>query len=70
VLEVRNLIVNGLPDGEASVFAAGILTSLVVGYVSIAFLLRFLVNHTTMIFIVYRVLFGIMILSLLVTGLR
>jgi undecaprenyl-diphosphatase len=70
VIEVRNLLVNGLADGEAAVFAAGILTSLAVGYISIAFLLRFLVSHTTMIFIIYRVLFGILVLSLLATGLR
>jgi undecaprenyl-diphosphatase len=68
--EVRNLVTNGLSDGEATVFVAGILTSGIVGYISIAFLLRFLVSHTTMIFTVYRVLFGVLVLSLLATGLR
>lgn len=70
VFEVRNLFTTGLADGEAAVFAAGILTSGIVGYLSISFMLRFLVSHTTRIFIVYRLLFGLLVLSVLATGLR
>jgi undecaprenyl-diphosphatase len=70
LFEVRNLIDNGLAGGELPVFAAGILTSAIVGYLSIAFLLRFLVRHSTLIFIVYRIAFGLLVLSLLALGFR
>lgn len=70
VFEVRNLIDNGLTGSEAQVFAAGIITSGIVGYMAIAFMLRFLVSHTTRIFILYRLVFGLLVLGLLATGLR
>lgn len=70
VLEIRNLIDNGLSGDEAQVFAAGIITSGIVGYIAIAFMLRFLVSHTTRIFILYRLVFGVLVLGLLATGLR
>ena len=70
VLEIRNLINNGLSSDEAQVFATGIITSGIVGYIAIAFMLRFLVSHTTRIFILYRLLLGLLVLGLLATGLR
>lgn len=42
--------------------------SLVVGYASIAFLLKFLQQHSTNVFVVYRVLLGVLILALVATG--
>jgi len=38
------------------------------GYASIAWLLRFLVTHSTMVFVVYRVLLGALVLSLVFGG--
>jgi undecaprenyl-diphosphatase len=69
-IEVRHAVTNGLADGETLVLAIGILTSGVVGYASIAFLLRFLVRHSTAVFILYRIVFGLLILSLLAFGFR
>jgi undecaprenyl-diphosphatase len=40
----------------------------VAGYASIAFLLRFLTNHSTMVFVVYRVALGALVLVLVSTG--
>src|SRR5687768_16579196 len=40
----------------------------VVGYASIAFLLRFLANHTMFIFVVYRVALGVIVLALAGAG--
>jgi undecaprenyl-diphosphatase len=40
----------------------------VVGYASIAFLLRFLTNHSTVVFVVYRVALGALVLALVSTG--
>jgi undecaprenyl-diphosphatase len=44
------------------------LTAFVVGYASIAWLLRYLVRHSTMIFVVYRVGLGVLTLVLVSTG--
>jgi undecaprenyl-diphosphatase len=40
----------------------------VAGYASIAFLLRFLVNHSTIVFVLYRVALGALVLVLVSTG--
>lgn len=40
----------------------------VVGYASIAFLLRWLVEHTTFIFVVYRIALGVLVLGLVGAG--
>ena len=42
--------------------------SFVVGYASIALLLRYLRTHTTMVFIVYRIVLGIAVVALLLAG--
>jgi len=44
------------------------LLAFVVGYVSIAFLLRFLANHSTEVFVVYRVVLGALVLVLAGSG--
>ncbi len=49
--------------------AAATLSAGVVGYASIAFLLNFLKKHSTGLFIVYRILLGLLVLGLLSTGL-
>ena len=40
----------------------------VVGYASIAFLLRFLTTHSTRVFVLYRVVVGALVLVLATTG--
>jgi undecaprenyl-diphosphatase len=40
----------------------------VVGYASIAFLMRFLVNHTLFIFVAYRIVLGVIVLALAGAG--
>jgi undecaprenyl-diphosphatase len=40
----------------------------VVGYASIAFLLRFLANHTMFVFVAYRVVLGVLVLTLAGAG--
>jgi undecaprenyl-diphosphatase len=48
--------------------AIATLAAFVVGYASIAFLLRYLAHHSTAVFVVYRVLLGVLVLSLVATG--
>ena len=52
-----------LPDLVVATVISG-----VVGYASIAFLLRYLRTHTTLVFIVYRILLGALILYLVSAG--
>lgn len=54
----------GLATGERLPFILGIVTSGLVGYACIYFLLRYLQRNTTVIFTVYRVLLGLIILLL------
>jgi undecaprenyl-diphosphatase len=62
---------------EAGNIAAGVgwlntavatLVSFVVGYASVAWLLKYVAQHTYFIFIVYRVVLGVLLIGLLVTG--
>ena len=48
--------------------AIATLCAFVVGYASIAFLLRYLGNHSTVVFVVYRVALGALVLVLVATG--
>jgi undecaprenyl-diphosphatase len=50
---------------QVAALVAGTLVSAVVGYLSIAFLLRFLQRHSTAVFVAYRWLMGATILALL-----
>ena len=63
-------ILGGDEGDDTSLGALAVATFLafVVGYASIAFLLRFLVNHSTAIFVVYRVALGVLVLVLTATG--
>jgi undecaprenyl-diphosphatase len=65
------------PDEAPSLFASsddiaaiavGLVVSGIVGYFAIAFLLRFLQRYSTVVFVVYRILFGATILALLAAG--
>ncbi len=52
---------------EAQLVLATVVAA-VVGYATIAFLLRFLANHSTLVFVVYRVAFGSLVLALVTAG--
>jgi len=53
--------------GAGALIVATVL-AFIVGYASIAFLLRFLANHSTMVFVVYRVVLGVVVLALASAG--
>ena len=54
----------------AATFAAGIITSTVVGLFAIAFLLKYVRNHTFLPFVIYRCALGAVVLVVAATGLR
>jgi undecaprenyl-diphosphatase len=64
LLKAHELHKEGLPPGMHAPFIVGILVSTIVGYGAIAWLIRFLQSHSLKIFIVYRVVFGIIVIAL------
>ncbi len=63
-------IVRGDPGGSGGFVGLAVATLLAfaVGYASIAFLLRWLASHSTAVFVVYRVVLGVVVLALAATG--
>src|SRR5215218_5774151 len=67
LLELKEAV-HRLPAGSAAPLAVATVVSGLVGYASIWFLLRFLREHSTGVFIGYRVVVGALILLLLYAG--
>jgi undecaprenyl-diphosphatase len=69
LFELAN-IASGSEHTSASTANLVIATSLafVTGYLAIAWMLRFLTSHTTLVFVVYRVVLGALVLVLVATG--
>jgi undecaprenyl-diphosphatase len=66
LFELRHI---GDGNGAAAVpTAIATLAAFVVGYASIAFLLRYLGNHSTVVFVIYRVALGALVLVLVAAG--
>jgi undecaprenyl-diphosphatase len=68
VLEAIDLIDRGLPASERMTFLLGGGASLIVGYISIAFLLKFLQSNSVLVFTLYRCGVGVLMLILLAGG--
>ena len=66
LFELRKLGDGTMPSTSATVIAT--VVSFIVGYASIAWLLRWLGSHSMMVFVVYRLALGILVLSLVATG--
>jgi undecaprenyl-diphosphatase len=60
--------IGGGGSAGAGATAVATLLAFVVGYASIAFLLRFLEHHSTIVFVIYRVALGTLVLVLVSTG--
>jgi len=60
-LELRH---EGVPPGMKLPFVAGIIVSGLVGYVVIAWLIRFLSHRSFKVFVVYRIALGVVVLAL------
>ena len=59
-LELRHAVLTG---HDWSLFAVGLVTSAVIGYLAVGFLLKFLVNHRLDVFAWYRIVIGVAILA-------
>jgi undecaprenyl-diphosphatase len=60
----------GIPAAQQAGFAIGFLVAVVSGYLAIWFLLRFLQRNSTLPFIVYRVVVGVLLITLVLAGFR
>jgi undecaprenyl-diphosphatase len=59
--KMLDIIEAGIPADQVSAFVAGIAVSGLVGYLSIAFLLRYLQTHNTFLFIYYRIALAVVV---------
>jgi undecaprenyl-diphosphatase len=60
----------GIPADQQAGFAIGFLVAVISGYAAIWFLLRFLQRNSTLPFIIYRVVIGVLLIALVLAGFR
>ena len=68
LLNAIHLRHTGIPADMKQAFIVGTAVSAVVGYITIAAFIRYLRTRTLKIFIVYRIIFGIIVLALVFRG--
>jgi len=64
LVKAHELRKEGLPAGMHMPFLVGILVSAVVGYAAISWLVRYLQSNSLRLFIVYRIVLGIVVIAL------
>jgi undecaprenyl-diphosphatase len=64
LLKAHELRKEGLPAGMHTPFLVGVVVSAIVGYAAIAWLIRYLQSHSLKIFIVYRIVAGVIVIAL------
>jgi undecaprenyl-diphosphatase len=64
LLKAHELRKEGLPAGMHMPFLVGVLVSAVIGYAAIAWLIRYLQSNSLKVFIVYRIVVGVIVIGL------
>jgi undecaprenyl-diphosphatase len=64
LLKAHELRKEGLPPGMHMPFLVGVLVSAIVGYAAIAWLIRYLQSNSLKVFIVYRIVAGVIVICL------
>jgi undecaprenyl-diphosphatase len=64
VFKLKDIIGSGLPPGEAWGFVLGTAVAAISGWLAIKYLLAFIQNHSYKVFVWYRVVLGLLIISL------
>jgi undecaprenyl-diphosphatase len=64
LLKAHELRKEGLPAGMHLPFLVGVLVSAIVGYITIAWLIRYLQSNSLKVFIVYRIVVGVIVIGL------
>jgi undecaprenyl-diphosphatase len=70
LLKTVHLATHGIPADEGLPMLVGILVSAVTGYISVAFLLKFVQKHSISPFVWYRVIAGGVIISAIMSGFK
>jgi len=70
VLKAYGAIDEGLPDGVVGPLIVGTIASAISSYAAIAWMLAYVRRHSYDVFVVYRVLAGLLVLGLIATGVR
>ena len=70
LLKSLHLVKHGIPAGEGMPMLVGILVSAVTGYISVAFLLKFVQKRSLSPFVWYRVIVGGVIISAIMSGFK
>ncbi len=64
LLELKELVDSGVGNLDLTPLLVGLVVSTIVSYAAIAWLIKFLQNHSTTVFICYRMIFGITVIAL------
>jgi undecaprenyl-diphosphatase len=64
LVKAHELHKDGLPQAMHAPFLVGILVSAIVGYITIAWLIRYLQSNSLRVFIVYRIVAGVIVIAL------
>lgn len=68
VFKLKDVLHDPSLSAMLPMMGVGIVTSAISGYICIAYLLRFLATQTMMVFIVYRIALGLLIIGLIMNG--
>jgi len=64
LLKAHDLRKEGLPAEMHTPFVVGIVVSAIVGYIAIAWLIRYLQSHSLRLFVIYRIVAGLAVIAL------
>jgi undecaprenyl-diphosphatase len=64
LLKAHEVYKEGLPAGMHMPFLVGVVVSAIVGYAAIAWLIRYLQSNTLKVFIIYRIVAGVVVIGL------
>jgi undecaprenyl-diphosphatase len=70
LLKSMHLIKHGIPAGEGTPMLVGIIVSAISGYISVAFLLKYVQKHSISPFVWYRVVAGGVVISAIMSGFK
>ena len=68
LVELKDMLKTGMGDAAISSLIVGLGVSTVVSYAAIWWMLKFLKTHSTLVFVIYRIIFGTSIIALVVSG--
>jgi undecaprenyl-diphosphatase len=64
LVELKHMVGAGIASSDLASLAVGLITSTIVSYMAIAWLIKYLQKHSTLVFVLYRILFGLTVVIL------